>query len=57
MKGIVTALALVAALLSGCASVPGTSLEMTAQLECERYGAVWRAALAFCEVQAGGDHR
>lgn len=55
MKGIAAALALLAALLSGCASMPGAVPEMTAQAQCERDGAVWRSVFSFCEFQAGGD--
>jgi len=41
----------------GCASsqaTPAASPRMNAQIECERGGGVWRAALNFCEYQSPG---
>jgi len=56
MKGIAAALALLAVLLSGCASMT-VPLDMTAQARCEHDGAIWRAVFSFCEYQADGTQR
>jgi hypothetical protein len=48
----VTAILLVATVASGCASL-GAPTDITPQVQCERYGGLWRPALNFCETSSG----
>jgi len=54
LASIAVAVSLTAAGCVSSQSAPAASPRMSAQIECERGGGVWRAALNFCEYQSPG---